>query len=157
MRVLTRQRLYGFYNGNQAHSGRPVRSWVPVGPSQQYDSAPQLRSVVYDTIVYVSFEYASPTTSSLQVHWRNVQSTACSLRLRTPIAMRRTTRPALISARSPRGLSRSALPELEYGNSDFDVRHHIVVSYDYELPFGRGKAFAGKASGVSQSAIGTGS
>lgn len=32
-------------------------------------------------------------------------------------------------------------PQLEYGNSDFDVRHRFVVSYAYDLPFGRGKKF----------------
>jgi hypothetical protein len=28
----------------------------------------------------------------------------------------------------------------ERGNSDFDVRHHAVINYFYELPFGKGKA-----------------
>jgi len=28
-----------------------------------------------------------------------------------------------------------------YGNSDFDIPHRIAVTYVYELPFGRGKAF----------------
>ena len=32
-------------------------------------------------------------------------------------------------------------PQAEYGNSDFDVRHRLVVSYIYELPFGREKVF----------------
>lgn len=39
-------------------------------------------------------------------------------------------------------------PALEYGNSDFDVRHRFVVSYIYELPFGKGKRFAGNAGGA---------
>lgn len=35
-----------------------------------------------------------------------------------------------------------AHPEWEHGNSDFDIRHRFVVSYIYELPFGRGKWLA---------------
>jgi len=38
-------------------------------------------------------------------------------------------------------------PNLEYGNSDFDVRHRVVFSYIYELPFGHGKKFLGSANG----------
>jgi carboxypeptidase family protein/TonB-dependent receptor-like protein len=45
-------------------------------------------------------------------------------------------------------------PRLEYGNADFDVRHRFVLSYAYELPFGRNKAIAGDASGVLDQIIG---
>ena len=45
-------------------------------------------------------------------------------------------------------------PKLEYGNADFDVRHRFVLSYSYELPFGKGKAFGGNASGVLDQIIG---
>ena len=45
-------------------------------------------------------------------------------------------------------------PVLEYGNSDFDVRHRFTISYSYDLPFGRGKRFAGNASGVMNQIIG---
>src|SRR6185436_7269165 len=31
--------------------------------------------------------------------------------------------------------------QADRGNSDFDARHRLAVSYIYELPFGRGKAF----------------
>jgi hypothetical protein len=40
------------------------------------------------------------------------------------------------------------------GNSDFDVRHILVLSWSYELPFGRGKRFAGDSSGLLQAIIG---
>jgi hypothetical protein len=46
------------------------------------------------------------------------------------------------------------MPWLEYGNSDFDVRHRFVVSYIYQLPFGNGKAFGGGATGFLDQLIG---
>ncbi len=45
-------------------------------------------------------------------------------------------------------------PNLEYANSDFDIRHRFVLSYAYELPFGRGKHFATGSSGVLNHIIG---
>jgi len=45
-------------------------------------------------------------------------------------------------------------PRLEYGNADFDVRHRFVLSYAYELPFGKDKPIAGSASGVLNGIIG---
>jgi hypothetical protein len=45
-------------------------------------------------------------------------------------------------------------PSLEYGNSDFDVRHRFVISYVYQLPFGNGKAFGGNATGLKNQIIG---
>jgi hypothetical protein len=45
-------------------------------------------------------------------------------------------------------------PNQNYGNSDFDVRHRFVFSYVYDLPFGRGRAFAKDASGVVNDIVG---
>jgi hypothetical protein len=45
-------------------------------------------------------------------------------------------------------------PEWEHGNSDFDIRHRFALSYIYELPFGRGKHFAGNASGIAEQFVG---
>jgi hypothetical protein len=45
-------------------------------------------------------------------------------------------------------------PRLEYGNADFDVRQRFVLSYAYELPFGKNKAFGGNASGIWNQIIG---
>ncbi|MGC2280053.1 MAG: TonB-dependent receptor [Candidatus Acidiferrales bacterium] len=45
-------------------------------------------------------------------------------------------------------------PGLEYGNSDFDVRHRFVISYIYQLPFGNGKKFGGDATGLKNQIIG---
>jgi hypothetical protein len=40
------------------------------------------------------------------------------------------------------------------GLASQDVRHRLVVSYVYELPFGRGKHFGGSDNGVAQQLIG---
>jgi hypothetical protein len=45
-------------------------------------------------------------------------------------------------------------PNSNYGNADFDVRHRFVFSYVYDLPFGRGHAFAKGASGIVNQMIG---
>jgi hypothetical protein len=41
----------------------------------------------------------------------------------------------------------------EYGSSDFDVRQRLSVSYIYELPFGRGKAYFNQP-GVARAVLG---
>jgi hypothetical protein len=40
------------------------------------------------------------------------------------------------------------------GNSDFDIRHNLVLSWTYALPFGRGKKFASGAHGATQALLG---
>ena len=40
------------------------------------------------------------------------------------------------------------------GNSDFDIRHALVLSWSYDLPFGRGKKFVPDARGALQMVIG---
>lgn len=45
-------------------------------------------------------------------------------------------------------------PRAEYGNADFDVRHRFVLSYEYELPFGKGKPFGGNLSGTADRILG---
>jgi hypothetical protein len=45
-------------------------------------------------------------------------------------------------------------PNLDYGPSDFDVDHRFVASYVYQLPFGRGKKFAGTVNRAADLAVG---
>jgi hypothetical protein len=45
-------------------------------------------------------------------------------------------------------------PELNYGTSDFDLRHQINVNWIWDLPFGSGKKFGGGASGFMNQVIG---
>ena len=45
-------------------------------------------------------------------------------------------------------------PQDNYASSDFDMRHMINVNSIWDLPFGRGQAFASNASGVLDAIIG---
>ncbi len=45
-------------------------------------------------------------------------------------------------------------PNAEYGNSDFDIRHHAVINYVYDLPFGHGRRFASNAGKALDEIIG---
>ncbi len=44
--------------------------------------------------------------------------------------------------------------QLDYGPSAFDVRHQVIVSYLYELPFGRGRKFMHDTSTVIDQLLG---
>ena len=52
------------------------------------------------------------------------------------------------------GIQNPANLALQRGNSDFDIRHSLVLSWSYELPFGRGKRFATGARGFTQAVVG---
>jgi hypothetical protein len=45
-------------------------------------------------------------------------------------------------------------PRAERGNSDFDVRHRLVLNSIYELPIGHGKKFFGQAGGFANQVVG---
>ena len=45
-------------------------------------------------------------------------------------------------------------PELNYGTSDFDVRHQVNTNWLAELPFGQGKRFGGGAGNAVNTLIG---
>jgi hypothetical protein len=45
-------------------------------------------------------------------------------------------------------------PELNFGRSDFDVRHQVNTNWLAELPFGQGKRYAGGAGGALNALIG---
>jgi len=44
--------------------------------------------------------------------------------------------------------------QTERGLSDFDRRHQFTGSFNYELPFGRGRGFFGDANGLAQTILG---
>src|SRR5262249_9362870 len=48
----------------------------------------------------------------------------------------------------------TAHPDWEKSRSDFDIAHRFVLSYTYELPFGKGKRFASGVNRVGDTIIG---
>ena len=50
--------------------------------------------------------------------------------------------------------SQCCFKTLDKGNSDYDVRHRFVLSYVYDLPFGRGRRFLSGASGLTDKLVG---
>jgi Carboxypeptidase regulatory-like domain/TonB dependent receptor len=61
---------------------------------------------------------------------------------------------ANLGAQNNDGYRWAAHPEWEHGNSDFDIRQRLVLSYLYELPFGQGKRFGSNATGAAERIIG---
>jgi hypothetical protein len=61
---------------------------------------------------------------------------------------------ANLGAQNNDGYRWTAHPEWEHGNSDFDIRHRLVLSYLWELPFGNGKRWASGASGALKQIVG---
>jgi hypothetical protein len=58
------------------------------------------------------------------------------------------------STNSYAGPMSSANPKLDYARSDFDVGQRFVASFAYNMPFGRGKHFAGNINRAADAAIG---
>jgi hypothetical protein len=52
------------------------------------------------------------------------------------------------------GYMDNSRPELDYGRSDFNVPQRVVASWVYQLPFGRGKKFAGGSNWAADEVIG---
>ena len=52
------------------------------------------------------------------------------------------------------GFMDNSRPQLDYAPSDFDVDHRFVASYVYQLPFGKGKKFAGTINRAGDLAVG---
>jgi hypothetical protein len=51
-------------------------------------------------------------------------------------------------------ITNSFNPRQSYGVSDFDVTHLVTADWTYQLPFGRGRAFASKSNSVVNGVIG---
>lgn len=45
-------------------------------------------------------------------------------------------------------------PGIDYGNTSFDRKHRFLVTFNYELPFGRGKALLGGANHLTNLLVG---
>jgi hypothetical protein len=139
------QRLYGFYNGNQA-----VPSSDPTAPL-----APRRPFPAVDGTIYTFRSNTFSNYHSLQVHLEKRVSHGLQFEVSyTYSHALDDASSASLGSLNNGDFRDQRNPAMEYGNSDVDVRHHVVVGYTYELPFGRGKAFAGNASGFLNQVIG---
>ena len=139
------QRLYGFYNGNQA-----TPSTDPNAPLADRRPFPSVDGTIDS--------FRSDTFSNYNSLQARVEKRAShGLQFQASYTYGHSSDDA--SSASLGSLNNGdfrdqRFPQLEYGNSDFDVRHHLVVSYFWELPFGKGKALGGGASGFLNQVIG---
>ncbi len=136
------QRLYAFYNGNQLPGGVAGLRPFPA-LNNQITPISTLRSngdSNYDSLqVRLEKRLTHGLTFQLSYTYSHSLDDASS---------------ASLGSLNNGDFRDQRHPGLEYGNADFDVRHRFVASYIYELPFGKGKALAGNASGVLNQVIG---
>jgi len=157
-------KLFGFYNGNQAvptvdqtaptAPRRPARK--PIDPSLPCDLAnPDNCDAVFDTPIAAFRSNVGSNYNSLQVRLEKRASHGLQFQASyTYSHALDDASSASLGSQSQGDFRDQTNPGLEYGNADFDVRHRFVFSYSYELPFGKGKAFARNAKGWWNQIIG---
>jgi hypothetical protein len=137
--------LYGFYNGNQAvPSADPNEPLAPRRPFPAVDGTiDAFRSNTNSNYNSLQVSIEKRITHGLMFQssytYAHAQDEASS---------------ASLGSLNNSDFRDQRFPGMEYGNSDFDVRHRFVISYSYDLPFGRGKTFGGNAGGVLNQLIG---
>jgi outer membrane receptor protein involved in Fe transport len=139
------QRLYGFYNGNQATPS--TDSSAPLAPRRPFPLVDgTIDSFRSDTISnYHSLQARVEKRLSHGLQFEASYTYSHSLD---------DASSASLGSLNNGDFRDQRHPELEYGNSDFDVRHHLVVSYAWQLPFGKGRLFGGNAAGFLNQVIG---
>lgn len=138
-------RLYGFYNGNQAlPSTNPNAPLAPRRPFPAVDGTiDTFRSNTisnYDALqVHVEKRFSHGLQFEASYTYSHALDDASS---------------ASLGSLSNGDFRDQRYPGMEYGNGDVDVRQHAVVAYAYQLPFGRGQAYAGNATGFLNQLVG---
>jgi hypothetical protein len=161
------QKLYNFYNGNQAQPNATFCTTPPNTvldcptdarrPAQQCDDStfPPTCNDVFDTGIDLLRTDGFSNYNSLQVRLEKNFSHGLQFEASYTYAHALDDASSAALGSLNNGDFRNQLdPALEYGNSDFDVRHRFVISYIYQLPFGNGKKFGGNATGVMNQLIG---
>lgn len=138
-------RLYSFYNANQAApSADPNALTASRRPIPKIDNA--------------IFQLASDGGSNynaLQVRAEHRFSRGLSLLLTYTYGHSIDNSSSVnLQSRNFSDFRWSKFPGWERGNSDFDIRHRIVLSYIYELPVGRGMRFGGSMRGAANQLLG---
>ena len=159
--------LYNYYNGNQAQPD-PVFCTTPPNtagncptaprrPAQMCDDSvfPPNCNEVFDTAIDEIRSDGFSNYDSLQVRFEKNFSHGLQFEASYTYAHALDDASSANLGSLNNGDFRDQLyPFLEYGNSDFDVRHRFVISYIYQLPFGNGKRFGGNASGWINQIVG---
>jgi TonB dependent receptor/Carboxypeptidase regulatory-like domain len=160
-------KLYGFYNGNQAvptpdttaatAPRRPAHKAAPgLPPGSVCDLAnPDNCDPVLDVGIPTFRSDDFSNYNSLQVRFQ--KRTSHGLEFEASYTYSHAlddASSASLGSQNQGDFRLQTDPRLEYGNADFDVRHRFVLSYAYELPFGKNKAIAGNATGVLNRIIG---
>jgi Carboxypeptidase regulatory-like domain/TonB dependent receptor len=159
--------LYNFYNGNQAVPNATFCTTAPNTPqdcptdarrpAQQCDDStfPPTCNDVFDTGIDLLRTDGFSNYNSLQVRLEKNFSHGLQFQASYTYAHALDDASSAALGSLNNGDFRDQTdPSLEYGNSDFDVRHRFVFSYIYQLPFGNGKKFGGNATGLKNQIIG---
>jgi len=153
-------KLYTFFNGNQAEP--TVDPTAPTAPRRPVKSAgctlatPDLCSPVFDTGIDWFRSTGSSIYHSLQARYEKRFSKGLQFEASYTWAhsIDIASNANLGPTQNNSDFRDFRNPGAERGNSDFDVRHRIVLNSIYELPFGHGKKFFGDASGFTNQVVG---
>lgn len=146
--------LYGMYNGNQA---QPDVTFCTTGGNTPEDcpTAPRRPFPAIDGTIDTLRANDISNYDSLQLHLEKRLSSGLQFGASYTYAHALDDASSASLGSLNNGDFRNQLyPGLEYGNSDFDVRHRFVVNYAYDLPFGRGKLLGRNAGGALNQIIG---
>jgi hypothetical protein len=160
-------KLFAFYNGNQAvpvlgtdslptAPRRPANDEAPggTGPCTLADGGANCNAAL-DVAIDTFRSNAQSNYNSLQVRLEKRYSHGLQYEAAYTFAHALdTASSASLGSVNNGDFQDQRFPNQNYGNSDFDVRQRFVFSYIYDLPFGRGRKFAGGASGVANQMIG---
>jgi hypothetical protein len=160
-------KLFAFYNGNQAvpvlgtdslptAPRRPANDEAPggSGPCTLADGGANCNAAL-DVAIDTFRSNALSNYNSLQVRLEKRYSHGLQYELAYTFAHALDdASSASLGSVNNGDFQDQRFPYKNYGNADFDVRQRFVFSYIYDLPFGRGRKFAGGASGVANQIIG---
>jgi hypothetical protein len=158
-------KLYGFYNGNQAvPTADQTEPTAPRRPANKaYLGAPGPCDLANPGNCDPVFDVAIATLRSNTVSNYNSLQARLEKRLTHGLQFQVSytyshalddASSASLGSQNQGDFRLQTDPMLEYSNADFDVRHRLVFSYEYELPFGRKKAIGGNATGLLNQIIG---
>jgi hypothetical protein len=151
-------KLFAFYNGNQAvPTPDQTAPLLPRRPVHTCNTSvlPNCDPSVFDTTITTFRSNAFSNYNSLQARLQKRLTRGLQFEASyTYSHALDDASSANLGSFATGDFRDQRFPQLEYGNADFDIRHRFVLSYMYELPFGKGKTFAGNASGLLNQIIG---